>query len=122
MTEFELWEAFASFNSVLHAWITTYFTTLTAYIIAAYVVGANLTRFQVVVINFAFIWFCGLCAYAAVNSGMRCVEFGEQILSINPSTELALSAPVITVASVIIYGGIVIALLFMWQVRHPKTE
>ena len=80
MTEFELMEIFGNFSSIMHAWITTYFTTLTAYIIAAYVVGANLTSFQVTVINIGFTWFCGLCAYGGVSSGRRCAGLGGEIM------------------------------------------
>ena len=64
MTEFELMEIFGNFSSVMHAWITTYFTTLTAYIIAAYIV---------------------------------------------------------TAAAIVMYAGILVALVFIWQVRHSKT-
>ena len=121
MTEFELMETFGNFASIMHAWITTYFTTLTAYIIAAYVVGANLTRFQVTVINIGFAWFCGLCAYGGVSSGQRCVVFGGEVMAINPSRSFALTDTTVTAAAIVMYSGILVALVFMWQVRHSKT-
>lgn len=121
MTEFELMEIFGNFSSVMHAWITTYFTTLTAYIIAAYVVGANLTSFQVTVINIGFAWFCGLCAYGGVSSGQRCVVLGGEIMAINPSRSFALTDTIVTAAAIVMYAGILVALVFMWQVRHSKT-
>ena len=122
MNEFELLEILTSFASVMHAWITTYFTTLTAYIIAAYIVGANLTRFQVTVINIGFVWFCGLCAYGGMGAGMRCAELGREIAALNPSREIALTDGIVNSAAIVMFGGILIALMFMWQVRHPKEE
>ena len=122
MTEFELWDIFVSLNSVLHAWVATYFTILTAYIIAAYMVGADLSRFQVLIISIGFVWFVGLCTYAGTSAGMRCAELGREIMALNPSRAITLNEGVMTAASMIMYGGILVALIFMWQVRHPKTE
>jgi nucleoside recognition membrane protein YjiH len=122
MTEFELMEIMGSFASVIHAWVTTYFTTLTAYIIAAYIVGANLTLFQVVTINVGFTWFCGLCAYGGLGAGMRCAQLGREIMALNASRDIALTENIVNSAAFVMFGGIFIALIFMWQIRHPKTE
>jgi len=98
VTEYELMEIFSNFVSSMHAWVTTFPTTLTAYLIAAYMAGVNLARFQVMVINIGFIWFGGLCAFAATSSGRRCVEISQEIMAINPSREMALTDGVVTAA------------------------
>jgi hypothetical protein len=122
MTEFELMEIFSTMTSVQHAWITTYFTTLTAYLVAAYVVGEKLTLFQVSVISVGFVWFAGLCVYAGVNAGLQCARLAAEIVTINPARSFSLTTDVITAAAVVMCGGILIALIFMWQVRHSGAQ
>lgn len=122
MTEFELMETFSNLASVMHDWVTTYFATLSAYLITAYVVGANLNRFQVLVISIGFVWFSGLCAYAGMSAALRASQVAGEISEVAPSREMAMSDSVAIAASAVMYFGIVVALIFMWQVRLAKTE
>ena len=122
MTEFELLETFSSLTSVMHDWVTTYFTTLSAYLITAYVVGANLNRFQVLVISIGFVWFSGLCAFAAMSAGLRTSQIAGEISDVAPSRELAMNDSIAIAGGAVMYLGIFVALIFMWQVRIAKTE
>ena len=54
MTEFELIEAAGIFQSLMQGWVTTYFAALSAYLIAAYLIGASLTTSQVITVNACF--------------------------------------------------------------------
>ena len=71
MTEYELVDVVATYNSNSQSWVATYFTVVTAYLIAAYTVGNKLTRPQVVIVNTCFVAFSGLCAWAVVGSLSR---------------------------------------------------
>ena len=98
--------------------------TLTGYLLIAYFIGANLTFFQVSFVNFLFI-LTRLASYFALQGVMeRTRYFQEQVVDADPNI------PVGPLAGG--YGGVVQTLLFtvitigclvfMWQVRHPKTQ
>ena len=122
MTEYELVDAIASFNSNMYSWATFYMTALSAYLIAAYLLGAKFTRSQTIIINTSFVAFSALGIFAIRGSGMRCLEFEAEVMAINPEREFALTSEVLWVVSSLLLLGIFACLKFMWDVRHPKTE
>jgi len=122
MTEYELVDAIASFNSNMQSWITVYLTTLSAYLVTAYVVGASLTKSQAFIINSCFVTFSGLFTFATTGSANRCLDFYAEVQAINPKREFALTPEVLWLGTAILLMGIFVGLKFMWDVRHPKTE
>jgi hypothetical protein len=64
MTEYELVDAIASFNSNMYSWATFYITALSAYLVTAYILGAKLTRSQTTIINTCFVVFSALGIFA----------------------------------------------------------
>ena len=98
---------------------------LTGYLMIAYFTGANLTLFQVSFVNCVFI----LSRVATFVSIQGVLNRAQYFLM-----DLAEADPGIPVGSMVTggYGGTVQAaifvlitvgaLIFMWQVRHPKTE
>jgi hypothetical protein len=122
MTEYELVDAAASYLAALQTWIATYFTILTAYLITAYVAGIKLGRSQVYIINVGFVVLGGLCAIGATGTAARFLEFTRQVAEVNPQRIYLASAPMSWAISAVLFGGLLAALKFMWDVRHPKTE
>ncbi len=122
MTEYELVDAAASYLSALQSWLATYFTILTAYLITAYIAGIKLAKSQVLIINVGFVILAGMCALAVTGTGARYLEFTRQIAEVNPQRIYLASAPMAWAISAASFGGLLAALKFMWDVRHPKTE
>lgn len=101
---------------------TVFLSVVFAYVVSAYLVGAKLTRTQVRMLTFVFvivalfiIW--GMAAY--VNGGVR---LSQQAF---PDTDVRFFATRSWLAPFVFGVGIVIllvALKFMWDVRHPKIS
>ncbi len=121
MSEYELVDAAASYLSLLQTWIATYFTVLTAYLITAYVAGINLTRSQVSIINVGFMVLGGLCSLGATGTAARFLEFTRQVAELNPQRIYLASDPMSWAVSAVLFGGLLAALKFMWDIRHPKA-
>ena len=122
MTEYELIDAIASFNSNMYSWATFYVTALSAYLVTAYILGAKLTRSQTIIVNTCFVAFSTLGILAVMGSGMRCLEFVAEVQAINPERDFALTPGLLWVIVSIMLLGIFVCLKFMWDIRHPKTE
>ena len=98
---------------------------LTGYLIIAYFTGAKLTLFQVSFVNCVFI-LSRVVTYVTMEGVLnRMRYFNQQVAQADPSIPMGpMSAggyaeAASTVVFVLITAG---ALIFMWQVRHPKTE
>jgi hypothetical protein len=122
MTEADLIEAIAAFNSSAQSWMGLYMSILSAYLIVAYLAGRNLTRSQMTIISICFATFAFLTAYSSVANATRILEFSNELRELNPSRVYAVNSWIIIAVEVLLYGGVIVALKFMWDVRHPKTE
>ena len=124
MTEYELVDAIASLNSNLVQGEAVTISLLSAYMIVAYTVGADLTRFQVMFISLLFVIF-GVVGLGEQNYLMN--EFLNYSMQLNelrgalPRAELVslVSKSTILGLRILMIGG---ALYFMWRVRHPKPN
>ena len=122
MTEADLVEAIAAFNSSTQGWVGLYISVLSAYLITAYTAGSKLTRSQVAIVSCGFIVLASLCVFGAIANSHRILEFTDELRALNPERDFAMQRPVIIIMQVIFTAGIFIALKFMWDVRHPKPE
>jgi hypothetical protein len=122
MTEYELVDAIASYTGLLHSWLMAYFTVFTAYVVAAYAVGRQLTNFQSFVVTTCFLVFNSLVVVATMGTGMRFIELTQQISIINPERTYLVSPEMIGTGGVVLSIGILVSLKFMWDVRHPRSE
>ena len=118
MTEYELIDVVATFNSNSQSWVATYFAGITAYLVAAYAVGNKLTRSQVVIVNACFIAFSALCGWAVVGALSRALDFATELLMISPEREFAINPAVVWVAAGIMIAGVFIGPKFMWDIRR----
>ena len=118
MNEAELILAVNEIASTMLSEEALFYSQLSAYLVVAYLVGEKLTVFQVTLINFLFLVATGLGLFGVISfSGQigKLFEFAEQ------GTGTAADAALYTT---IIFRLILLigACIFMWQVRHPKTE
>lgn len=122
MTDHELVDAIASFNSNMHFWATLYIALLSAYLVTAYKAGANLSKSQTMIINTGCIIFAGTQIVGVRASGMRSLEFAAELQAINPEREFALTPIVLWVVALIMLIGILACLKFTWDIRHPTHQ
>ena len=122
MTPYEIADLAQSYLSNSIAAMAVYLTLVFAYLAAAYIVGKDLTRTQVSILNALFLTFSVTTAFgvaAYTNGGVQLsIQSGiaELTGSFVPRIWLA---P--TIGSVCL-GGIVISLKFMGDLRRPNQN
>ena len=124
MTEHEIADLLNGTNSNIIAAQAVFLTILSAYLVVAYSVGRSLAAYQVGFINFAFIlmMFVGFntqlaqlaVAYAYADELAILRDSMERIRTEDQAVRIVFS----DMRLVLVIG----ALMFMWQVRHPKKE
>jgi hypothetical protein len=122
MTEAELWELILMSQS--NAWAITAIgtTVLSGYLVVAYLAGARLTRSQVVIVNSLYIvsQLGGMIAgHAAMTRAAFLLDFTSPEY-IPPTAASMQTAPLHGVLVGLMM--LVASLVFMWQIRHPKSE
>jgi hypothetical protein len=124
MTEYEIADLLNGVNSNITAGQAVFLSVLSAYLVVAYSVGKNLTTYQVSFINFVFI----LMMFVGFNAQAELLEtayaYGYQLDSLRPGAEaMDTTAEAVKIVFMVMRAVLVVgALVFMWQVRHPKTE
>lgn len=122
MSEYELADSIASMIAILLTWVGLSFTFLTAYLVTAYTVGKSLTSSQAWIINTLFCLYQTGTINGVYTSGSRYLEFVQEIQRINPEREYSFSVVSLYISPLLLALVTFVALKFMWDVRHPKTE
>jgi hypothetical protein len=121
MNEAELIQHFWSALETGISLTMMYISVFSAYLIMAYLIGAKLTSLQCAIATGAFIVLSMVCTWGSVaiyNAGwIVAIELRDTRpeltpIDLNPSL----------VFLVLLLTGIVGALKFMWDIRHPKTD
>jgi hypothetical protein len=102
--------------------IAIYLTMIFAYISVAYIAGKKLTRFQLGLTSFIFtaaaireVLTIAILARGANQKYTQLAEMGNKVTDL--IVDYSILYPIAIWSS-----GLFVALLFMWSVRHPKTE
>jgi hypothetical protein len=122
MTEAELIESSGIYNGLMMGWVSLYFTSLTAFIIAAYLAGSKLTTKQVIFVSSGFFLVSALSTFGAFGTGSLMVQFANEVEAVNPKRSFMANQPTVNLALAVLVFGIFGSLKFMWDVRHPKVE
>ena len=114
MTEYELSDYAATLMGNFLTALTVYFSVITAYVIAAFVAGARLTKTQLLIVNSCFIVAAGIVGFLVVLIFNRFFAFAAQ--TPNP---IGAAEPIdFTLPLAILVAGIFVGcLVFMWDVR-----
>jgi len=122
MTEAELLQVTQETWSIVISLVALFITTTSAYIVAAYTIGQNLTKQQALIVNIlygAFQWwgFFGTYKFSAgaVETGLMALEMSTQ-RTVGPS---GMEPLFFLIIMILINIG---SYKFMWDVRHPKTQ
>jgi hypothetical protein len=121
-TEAELVESVNSNLGTMYSSFNLYLTVTMAYLVAAYLVGAKLTRSQVMIISGLFVAVFIMSLIEVIGNGSRAMEYVAMLKQMHPERSY-MASPLMPYAGAILLGaGIAASLKFMWDVRHPKTE
>lgn len=122
MTEVEAIEVLYTIGANVSDSASTYLTTVTGYLIAAYFIGRELSRFQTIVISALFLLFT-FSFIGAIYAGLN------NILAITTQYPVQIhgwlnyaSKPLNMLLVVVDSLGVIVALIFMWNIRHPKRD
>jgi len=125
MTEYEMMDVIVSRFSTMTDQAALYFALVSGYLIAAFVIGARLTRLQVFVVNSLFImWTVGLLIgwTTALEATLDLDAAIRRLDSPTVGSNMDSAAASAYLFSFVQAIGIITSLVFMWSVRHPKTE
>jgi hypothetical protein len=76
---------------------------------------------QAVFISASFVVFSSLCVFGLFGTGIKYVDFTNQVEAMNPEQQFMASYPMIYIGTAVSFVGILASLKFMWDVRHPKA-
>jgi hypothetical protein len=104
--------------------LSVYFSLIFGYLLAAYFVGANLTRAQNVILTLLYLstLFLNRSAFLSIQLGGQDIIMGLMELYPDARPIFLLSDAGIVFNIAVSAALIVATLYFMWSVRHPKTE
>lgn len=101
-----------------------FISVLSAYLVVAYTAGASLTRYQVSFISLIFLLITSLGAFGQLRNVEVMTEWGYQAAALGGGEVLVSEVQAETTKWLFIAIRVALtigALVFMWQVRHPKT-
>ena len=122
MTEYELQDLLTATS--LAAWdvFAYYLTILASYLVATYLVGGRLSTLQAISISALFVFGSFFTAYTSFFYMARAIELADSLELLHPDRVYG-GQPFGQKAMFVFQSlGIIVCLIFMWQVRHPKTE
>ncbi len=127
MTPAEWFEAYTAASSNGLTTLALLLTIVSGYMVIAYLVGAELTLTQVGIVNLVFIASSStvlLANYGNVLDAATARLHASQTLAALPAISSNSVTPVQWAVIVTLANSlyVVVALVFMWQVRHPKPK
>jgi hypothetical protein len=122
MTEYELADLLGSITGDTLVFIPLVISLVSGYMVVAWLVGKQLTRAQVVLINSLYIAFFVLLAFSWTKRVLVAMSYQSELMAMNPN-RLEVQGPwLIPVVSVLTIITLLACLKFMRDIRHPKTE
>jgi hypothetical protein len=111
-------------NEAQASHIAIYLSVVFAFIAAAYVAGAKLTRFQAAIAYVLFSLFSTLEVFRIVSYGLGINRLVSMSVEWGSQTDALIMSPTIRllVATALWGAGGIGALLFMWSVRNPRIK
>ncbi len=118
MTQAELWQLQLMAVSNTSGALTGTLTIVFAYLVAAYFVGARLSRFQAALISAVFVIGAGLGTFLAMVEFRRAAFFMDQLGQQFGVPSISPNALVIPLFGVVLAMVIPASVFFMYQIRR----
>jgi hypothetical protein len=122
MTEYELADLLGSISGDTLVFIPLVISLVSGYMVVAWLVGKQLTRAQVVLINSLYIAFFVLLAFSWTKRVLVAMSYQSELMAMNPNRVEVQGSWLIPVVSVLMIITLLACLKFMRDIRHPKTE
>ena len=124
VNEYDLAELAMEAQSTVTAVFALYLTVLSGYLFAAWIVGRNLTRLQLVMINTLFIGVQLSLLFGWTARWNWFWYYYNQAKAINPAVvpDASLAPYLIFFTGALLFLSMVGAIKFMWDIRHHRTE
>ena len=122
MTEYELVDVIISYATGGGTFFAIWLTVLSAYAITAYVVGRELTTFQVAWLNTLYLFAAFILIFSFYGLFNSQVFYVHELRSLRPDSPQMMNPAMLFSATSVAALGTLITFAFMWQVRHSTTE
>ena len=122
MTEMELAELGSMYSSQGTSLVALWITLLSAYLVAAFLIGERLNSSQILILNCLYIGTATLAIYAAFGALNSQTFYVSLLKELNPASPQIANVWINRGIAVLLGMGTLASLKFMWDVRHPKTE
>lgn len=122
MTEYELVDAIAAYSSNLVTFFTVYLTLLSGYLVTAFVAGPRLSSAQVSILNVGFFISACLLTFSVAGAGIIRAHYTLELLELVADSPQRPVRWLVVAFPILMAGGVLASLYFMWSSRHPKEE
>ncbi|MDH4002829.1 MAG: hypothetical protein OEU52_16420 [Xanthomonadales bacterium] len=122
MTEYELADIIATYSSNSGTFFATYLTVLSGYLITAFVAGERLNTQQAFILNTGYIIATFVMIFATYGAGSTQVHYTQKLVALAADSPQLNRDWVMNVTAMVMIGGVVASLYFMWSIRHPKKK
>ena len=123
MTEYEILDLVSSNSSDLATMFSVYLSLLSAYIAVVYLVGDKLSVLQAVSLSLLFLYGAGGQALGQYNINLQNSDLFNRLSELRPLTRF--EEQYVTNGNIwaaVMGVGVIVAITFLWSVRHTKTE
>ena len=121
--EANLFEVFQGYADLVLTTQSVLITVIFAFLIAVYLAGAILTRFQLALVTFVYSIFFLSQLFVFLSVYQRMVEFAQEITQLNPNRQFGVSNELVSTQVGIFLVCYIVTLLFMFQIRrHAKKK
>ena len=121
MTEYELQDLLTATSLAAMDVFAYYLTILASYLVATHHVGGRLSTLQAISISVLFVFGSYTTAYTSFSHMARAVELADSLELLHPDRMYGAQPFAQKALFGLQFLGIIVCLIFMWQVRHPKT-
>ena len=122
MTEYEMGDLLTSTSFAAVESFSMYVALMAAYLVSAYFAGQNMTRSQVVLVSILYSIAALGMTWNTYTYMSRAIPLADALGTLNPNLTYGAQPFARNIAAVIEVLGVLCALKFMWDVRHPKSE
>lgn len=122
MTEYELADIIATYSSNTGSFFATYLTVLSGYLITAFVAGERLTIRQAIILNTGYIVATFVMIVAVYGAGSTQVHYTHKLLALAADSPQINREWVMSVTAIVMIGGVLASLYFMWSIRNTKKK
>ena len=121
MTSYEMLDLARSHAAGASEDFNRYLAMITAYLVTAYIVGRELTKVQVTIVNIGFVTLAAQSVFGMYQEVSGDIYWSRRAWGDDVDAFGTAELMYYSMGAVLI-GGVLASVLFMWSVRHAKTE